>query len=157
MTILTWPARRWLVAAAAAALIAVVTGAPTDVIPNPWFTRMTPVLWWNYPVLAITSLLGGLTLATYIRTPAPGSPGINTAGGGLLSALAIGCPVCNKLVILLLGFSGALTIWAPLQPILGLLSAALLGWALRARLATERACPLQVNRPSPAITQQETR
>ena len=103
---------------------------------------MTPVQWWSYPVLAATALLGGLVAATYVRSPAQPAGLSRTAGGGLLSALAIGCPVCNKLVVLLLGVSGALTVWAPLQPVLGLASVALLGWALQTRLATERACPI---------------
>lgn len=141
-----WPARRWLVAAAAAAAFAVAAGAPTDVIPTPLFGRMTPVQWWSYPILAATALLGGLVTATYVRAPAQPAGLTRTAGGGLLSALAIGCPVCNKLVVLLLGVSGALTVWAPLQPILGLASVALLGWALRTRLVTERACPIPTSR-----------
>jgi hypothetical protein len=141
-----WPARRWLAAAAGAAVFAVAAGVPTDVIANPWFSRMTPVQWWNYPILVATALLGGLVLATYVRSPAEPSGLTTTAGSGLLSALAIGCPVCNKVVVLLLGFSGALTLWAPLQPILGLLALALLGWALRTRLAAERACPMPARR-----------
>ncbi len=51
--------------------------------------------------------------------------------------LAIGCPVCNKLALLLLGTSGALSIWAPIQPVLGAVSLALLTatvvWRLRLR------------------------
>jgi hypothetical protein len=140
-----WPARRWLVATAAAAFFAVAAGTPTDVIPTPLFERMTPVQWWSYPILAATALLGGLVTATYVRSAQP--VGLSrTAGGGLLSALAFGCPVCNKLVVLLLGVSGALNLWAPLQPVLGLLSVVLLGWALRTRLVTERACPLPTSR-----------
>jgi hypothetical protein len=50
--------------------------------------------------------------------------------------------VCNKLVVLLLGSAGAPTVWAPLQPILGLASLGLLGWAPRSRLTAERACPV---------------
>jgi hypothetical protein len=50
----------------------------------------------------------------------------------LLSVLAIGCPVCNKLVVLALGVGGALTYFAPVQPILGFLSVGLLAYALRA-------------------------
>jgi hypothetical protein len=50
-----WPARRWLVAAAAAAVFAVAAGAPTDVLPNPLFGRVTPVQWWSYPILASES------------------------------------------------------------------------------------------------------
>lgn len=142
MTMFSWPVRRWLAAIAGAAVFALLAGVPTAVIPNPVFSRMTPVQWWNYPILAVSAVLGGLVLATYVRTPTATATTGRTAGGGILSALAIGCPVCNKLVVLLLGFSGALSIWAPIQPILGLTSLALLTWALRTRLAAERACPL---------------
>ncbi len=51
--------------------------------------------------------------------------------------LAIGCPLCNKLALLLLGASGALSSWAPIQPILGAVSLGLLlvtvVWRLRVR------------------------
>jgi hypothetical protein len=51
--------------------------------------------------------------------------------------LAIGCPVCNKVALLLLGTSGALSVWAPIQPILGAISLGLLlatvVWRLRLR------------------------
>ncbi len=69
-----------------------------------------------------------------------------TVLGGVASFgafLAIGCPVCNKLALLLLGTSGALSIWAPIQPILGAASLALLAgtavWRLRLR-ATGATC-----------------
>src|SRR6266545_4414417 len=42
-TLIVWPARRWLAAASGAAVFAIAAGAPTDVIPNPLFVRMTPV------------------------------------------------------------------------------------------------------------------
>ena len=142
MPMLSWPPRRWLAALAGAAVFTLAAGIPTDVVPTPLFTRMTPVQWWNYPILIATAVLGGLLIATYVRAPSAAAGMGKTAGGGLLSALAIGCPVCNKLVVFALGFSGALTIWAPLQPALGIVSIALLGWTLRTRLATERACPV---------------
>jgi hypothetical protein len=117
-------------------------GVPTAVIPNPLFSRMTAVQWWNSRSSPPPPLLGGLTIATYLRATATKDTATKAAGGGLLSALAIGCPVCNKLVVAALGFSGALTIWTPLQPLLGLASVVLLGWALRTRLAGERGCPV---------------
>lgn len=40
---------------------AIVLGVPTGVIPTPLYTRMTPVLWWNYPVLAISAALLGFS------------------------------------------------------------------------------------------------
>lgn len=141
MTLSTWPARRWLAAAAGTALTLLVIGVPTGIVRTALYTRMTPVLWWNYPIWLATATLGGLILATYVRTPetrqAMTGP---SAGGGLLSVLAVGCPVCNKLVVALIGVSGALTVWAPIQPLLGIASLALLGFALRRRLAVERAC-----------------
>ena len=36
--------------------------------------------------------------------------------------LAIGCPVCNKIALVLLGTSGAMTVFAPLQPVIGAVS-----------------------------------
>jgi len=58
----------------------------------------------------------------------------------VLSVFAIGCPVCNKLVVLALGTGGALTYFAPVQPVLGLLSVGLLFYVLYTRLSTERSC-----------------
>ena len=134
---------RWhvLVALAAALLTAVVVGVPTGIIRTPLYTRMTPVLWWNYPVWAATAILEGLLCATYVRAgPAATRPG-RLIGGGLLATFAVGCPVCNKLVVLALGVSGALTYFAPLQPLLALASLGLLAYALRARLRAADSCP----------------
>lgn len=131
---------------------ALAVGVPTGVVPTPLFTRMTPVLWWNYGVWAATAVLGGLVVATYIRRPEDRTPrnGVTAAsGGGLLAAFAVGCPVCNKLVVAALGMSGALTIWAPLQPVIAVASIAALGWALRSRLRSEYACSIGADRPSP--------
>ncbi len=64
--------------------------------------------------------------------------------GGLISFLAVGCPVCNQLVVALVGTSGALSWWAPVQPVVGVLAVAMLVYTLRMRLATYRltACPV---------------
>jgi hypothetical protein len=105
-------------------------------LPNPWFTRMTPVRAFDIVLWPLTSLGAGALLATVALPGARGggrevSAG---AGGGLLSALAIGCPVCNKLVVFALGFSGALTYFAPLQPVLGVAVLLVIAVALRRRL-----------------------
>ncbi|WTZ54791.1 hypothetical protein OG716_24195 [Nocardia sp. NBC_01388] len=141
MTIAQWPVRRWLIAAAAGLAAALVVGVPTGVVSTPFYTRMTPVLWWNYPVWLATAVLSGLITATYVRSLVPST--IRSAGiwANLASAFAVGCPVCNKLVVALIGVSGALTVWAPLQPVLAFASLAVLGWALWRRLSGERACP----------------
>ncbi|MEU0684026.1 MULTISPECIES: hypothetical protein [Streptomyces] len=151
----TWPARRWVAAAAVTMIAALVIGVPTGVVPTPFYTRMTPVLWWNYPVWLVSSVLEGLLVATYVRMgPAEApetAPGTGTApperprtaralGAGLLSAFAVGCPICNKLVVLAIGVSGALAYFAPVQPVLAAASIALLVHALLRRLRTANAC-----------------
>jgi hypothetical protein len=148
----TWSARQWAAAATVTLLTAVVVGVPTGVVPTPFYTRMTPVLWWNYPVWAVTSVLEGLLIATYVRAkdaadqPADGKQQsrwtLRTIGPGMLSAFAVGCPICNKLVVLAIGVSGALSYWAPIQPVLAVASLALLGYALRSRLRAAVACPV---------------
>ncbi|MCF6524048.1 hypothetical protein [Streptomyces sp. JJ36] len=150
-TLAAWPRERWLVAAAGAAATALLVGVPTDVVPNPFFARSVPVQWWNLPALAATAVLAGTVLATYVRTPGTGRT--TTAGrlgsaGGVLSFFAVGCPVCNKLVLLLLGTSGALTYWAPLQPLVAAVSVLLLAEAALRRLNTSDSCPARA--PSPA-------
>lgn len=140
-----WSHRRWTAAAVGAVITTLALGLPTDVIPNPVFGRPVPVTWWSYPVLTISAVLGGLVLATYVREGAPAEPAeqisrLGTAGG-LLSFFAIGCPVCNKVVVLALGTSGALTWFEPVQPWLGVISIGLLAVALRSRLRGELACP----------------
>lgn len=151
-TLTGWPPSRWATAAITAVLTALLVGLPTAVVPNPVFGRAVPVQWWNYPALAVTALLGGIVLATFVNVPpareAPGAPTPSRAGsrlgtvGGLLSFLAVGCPVCNKLVLLLLGTSGALTLWAPVQPLVAVASVAALAVAALRRLAGEAGCPV---------------
>lgn len=138
----SWPTRRWLLALAVAVAYAAGAGLATDVIAGPVATRVVPPTWWSYPVLALTAGLGGLIAASYLRSSTQPAAQGRTVGGGLLSVLAIGCPACNKLVILALGTSGALNIWAPLQPLIGIASIVLLGWALHVRLTGEESCPL---------------
>lgn len=147
-----WPARRWGVAASAAVVFAVVVAIPTDMIDTPLFTRDIPVTWWAWPSLIASSILGGLLVATYVnpltRTNNAGSadPSADARparGGwvaGVLTFFAVGCPVCNKLVLLALGYAGAISWFAPVQPYLQLLAIILLGWALRVRLRGEREC-----------------
>ena len=134
-----WPARRWAVSALIAGAVGLAMGIPTGMIQTNFYHRMTPVRWWNYPVWATSALLIGLIAATYVARPGH-QPSVPLAGG-LLSTLAVGCPICNKVVVAALGVSGALNIWAPIQPWLGVASIALLGYALHRRLGAERACP----------------
>ncbi|PAY22716.1 hypothetical protein CEY15_12420 [Dietzia natronolimnaea] len=128
-------------------------GIPTVIIPNPVFGREVPVRWWEYPVLAATVLLTaawfGIRSAREAGTPSrlggdrPERPALVTAGVAT-AWFAVACPVCNKIVLLMLGTSGALGVWAPLQPWLAALSLVLLAGAVlyrwRARPCADGAC-----------------
>lgn len=136
--------RYWLVALAAAVVTALALGIPTDIVPNPWFTRMTPTGTDQYVFWILTSALTGALIGTYVlsRKLAKHMPS-QAIGSGLLGVLAVGCPVCNKLVVLLLGVSGAFQYFAPIQPYLGAASVILAATALAVRLrAWRRACAL---------------
>ena len=145
-----WGRRRWLAAAGAGVLGVLVVAVPTDLIDTPLFGREVPPTWWAWPALLVSAVLGGLLAASYVREPEDGSPSEDRedrrtrtwgGAGGVLTFFAVGCPVCNKLVLLALGASGALTWFAPVQPALSLLAIGLLGWALRRRLLGQLACP----------------
>ena len=132
-------------------------GVTTGIIPNPVFGRGVPVEPFAVVVWLASAPLIGIVMATYFA-PIPASgpvllgsgqghaaaePSIRRDGtalgsiGGFAAFLAIGCPTCNKIALLLLGASGATSVFAPIQPFIGAVSLALLAgtvvWRLRLR------------------------
>lgn len=135
---------RWGRATIVGLVTVLIIGIPTDIIATPWFAREIPVRWWEYPVLAGTCLLTAAWFGIQMATPEDirGRPG--AVGGAALALFAVGCPVCNKVVLLAIGTSGALGLWAPLQPYLAVLSLVLLGVAVAYRWRRRNcgpACP----------------
>jgi hypothetical protein len=154
--------RRLLLHAVAWTLVSgLVFGVVTAIIPNPVFGRSVapePFAIWTW--IASAPLMG-LVMATY-TAPAPPSPirlvtlepavaatadrRSTTLGSvaGIGAFLAIGCPVCNKIALVLLGASGAMSVYAPIQPFIGaaslVLLAATVAWRLRLR-ARGDVCP----------------
>jgi hypothetical protein len=128
---------------------AALIGVPTDVIPNPWFGRQTPVHPYDVIVLTVLSAITGALIVTYA---AAGGSAVGTKraglGSGVLGWFAVGCPVCNKIVVALLGASGATSTFAPLQPALGAAAIGLAGSALTLRVRALRrgACALPAPR-----------
>ena len=55
-------------------------------------------------------------------------------------AHAVGCPVCNKLALLALGSSGAITWFAPVQPYLATVALLMTAGALLVRLRGQTLC-----------------
>jgi len=150
-----WRARQVLVAAGAALGIGLLMGFATVLIPNQVFARDIPTVWWNYPVWVLSSVLLGMLVATYVTSPVPEQargiePGSRSeardvrtgTAAGVLAWFAVGCPVCNKIALLALGYTGALTWFAPLQPLLALVSLVLAAVAVLWRLKGQVSCPL---------------
>jgi hypothetical protein len=137
------PAIRLLPAAAIGLVAAigtvVIIGVPTDVIPNPLFGRQTPVHPYDVAVLIALGLLTGALVATYaIARDAGRATKRAGIGSGVLGWFAVSCPACNKIVVALLGASGATSTFAPLQPALGGLAVALAAAALAVRVRALR-------------------
>lgn len=64
-----------------------------------------------------------------------GTAGSGTVlGTSLVSAFAVGCPICNKIVVALVGVSGALGVSGPAQPVLAVMSLAALSTAVVRRV-----------------------
>ena len=141
-----WPSRRWLVALPTAVFTVVFIAVPTDLIDTSFFSRQIPPTAWSWPALIVSAVLTGLVTATYVAYPEGASSG-RAAGrmgmaGWLVTFFAVGCPVCNKLVLLALGTTGAMRFFEPVQPYLAAASIVLLGWALCARMTRENSCRL---------------
>lgn len=128
--------RRWGIrvvrGALAGGITLLVVGIPTDIIDTSMFGREVPVRTWEFPVLLATALLTAFWFGVDkpARVERTGTP---AALGVALTFFAVGCPVCNKLVLLALGTSGALGLWAPIQPFLAGVSLTMLTAAVIVR------------------------
>ncbi|WP_323174665.1 hypothetical protein [Natrialba sp. PRR66] len=129
-------------------------GLVTGLIPNPLYVRMVPRTPVDYLFLTLTALLAGVyvaqRLATEVVDPdfedAEGSGTDDATGedrwmlGGLVGGfLAVGCPICNVVLLALFSSSALMTYFDPLRPLLGLLSVALLAGLIYVRHS--RSCP----------------
>jgi hypothetical protein len=145
-TAISRPALRAAAIGVLAALVtAVVMGIPTDVIPNSWFERKLATTPFDVAVLIALSLLAGALAVTY-AIPAAAAANSRAAGigSGILGWFAISCPACNKIVVAMIGASGATGWFAAVQPALGAGAVVLAVAALAARVRTIRrgTCPL---------------
>ena len=148
--------RMALVAATTAVVFTLVVAIPTDLIDTPLFSRAIPPTWWAWPSLLASSVLSGALAATYVdpgaRLATDQATSRRGLAAGVLTFFAVGCPVCNKLALVALGSAGAVTWFAPFQPVLQAAALALLVWALVVRLRTRDRCPV----PAP-VPQEESR
>lgn len=116
--------------ATAAAMFAVL-GTVAALWNNPLFVRMTPTGGFEIALLLLQSVLAGV----YVGLPQ--SPcGRKTAGAGaIIGFLGIACPVCNKILVLLIGGALLLEYFEPVRLYVALGGAALLAAAVWLKLA----------------------
>src|SRR5215472_11714659 len=135
--------RFWGISSLYAVGAALLLGVPTVLVPNPLFSRTVPTNPQDYMIWVISALLIGplMGLATlYPALPKTTSANRSLKGSGhalagtLLSFFSVGCPACNKVVVLLLGLGGAMTIFNPVRPLLGLAAIGLMSVTLFLRV-----------------------
>lgn len=146
-----WSARNWLVAGVGALVTFLVIGLPTDVVDNPVFGRAIDETPWAMPVLVVTAVLAGLLAGTYVNSQPFDRPAKSATLGGALAYFAVGCPVCNKLVLLALGTTGAVNYFEPVQPYLAAVGIAALAWALHKRLVIAGSCEVSFDEQQQSV------
>jgi len=116
---------------ATAAAMFVALGTAAALWTNPLFMRMTPTGGFEIALLLLQSVLAGV----YVGLPR--NPcGKRTAGAGaIIGFLGIACPVCNKVLVLLIGGALLLEYFEPVRLYVALGGAALLALAVWLKLS----------------------
>jgi hypothetical protein len=116
---------------ATAAAMFVALGTVAALWNNPFFMRMTPTGGFEIALLLLQSALAGV----YVGLPR--NPcGKRTAGAGaIIGFLGIACPVCNKILVLLIGSALLLEYFEPVRLHVALGGAVLLALAVWLKLA----------------------
>ena len=135
----------WAAALLTGAVAYVAIAVPTALIVTPVFGRSIAPRPIDHVVAITSALLIGMIWAARRQPVEDGPADVPLDDGdqvarrrsllaGLVAGLAVGCPVCNKVVILSLGTSGALSWWGPIQPLLGAAALVMLVLVLRSHL-----------------------
>lgn len=114
---------------------------------NPFFARMTPAGGFEIALLLLQSTLAGI----YVGLPQRRC-GARTAGAGaVIGFLGIACPVCNKLLVLLIGSTLLLEYFEPVRLYVALGGAVLLAAAIWLKLR-RTACATGPASPTRSMT-----
>jgi uncharacterized membrane protein (Fun14 family) len=108
----------------------VALGTVSALWENPLFMRMTPTGGFEITLLLLQSALAGI----YVGIPRI-SCGKRTAGAGaIIGFLGIACPVCNKVLVLLIGSALLLEYFEPVRLYVALAGVGLLAAAVWIKL-----------------------
>lgn len=129
-----------LIGAISSIIIFILFGIPTDIIPNDFFTRMIPVSNLDVFFLILTSLMLGTYIGLYFYTKKRKKGKTLAYTGAAGSFVAISCPVCIKLLVLIFGAAALMTYLEPLRHYIGFLSLGLIGYLLYIKIGLVKKC-----------------
>lgn len=108
-----------------------ILGVPTALLPTGIFTRMIAPSLLDYVFLVLISAMLGAFIGFYVRRKRNGGREDTAAAGGtLIGALAIICPICNALLVSVFGAAFLLAWFDPARMFLGIISVLVLAGAL---------------------------
>lgn len=106
-------------------------GIPTALIPSGIYIRMIEVTIFDYFFLLATSMLIGIYIGLWSYKKESGHYGKKyLIGGSASSFFAVSCPLCNILLVSLIGVSSVMIFIEPLRPVLGVTGLLVLGYLI---------------------------
>lgn len=116
-----WPRRRWVAAALALPVAAVLLGASAG--------AASQARWWLWPALAVAASLAAVVVASYVPRPHSGR------------RLDVGCSPCAAVAALTLPLAAMALASSPADPTMTAVAVVLLLAGARQRLADSATCP----------------
>ena len=122
--------------------VVLLFGIPTALIPTQWFARMIPARTSDYVFLFLNSGLIGtyIGLHSYEKHERSKKGDALATTGSIANIFAVGCPICNKVLVALLGASAVMAYFEPMRIWLGLFSAGVIGSALWFKIKNVKSC-----------------
>lgn len=143
---LTWiPFKSLLRGTAAAIAMFIGLGTVAALWDNPFFVRMTPTGDFEIALLLLQSVLAGF----YVGLPQSRCGKRMAGAGAVIGFLGIACPVCNKVLVFLVGSTLLLEYFEPVRPYVALGGVALLALAIRLKLGRKACADAQI--PATAV------
>ncbi|MCR4335151.1 MAG: hypothetical protein NUV57_01290 [archaeon] len=121
-----------LITVGLAILFFIIMGTPTALVPNPFleYTRMIEATFFDYFFLATTSIMLAVLISLKLYFKSEKQIGAKEVTGGVAGFVAFSCPICNMLLVALLGGATIMAFIEPLRPILGMVSIVILGYLI---------------------------
>ncbi len=119
-----------------------IFGIPTALIPTGIYIRMIEATLLDYYFFLLSSVLIGVYVGLWHHNKynSRQSGNISVLGGGVSSFLAVSCPICNVILVSLIGVSSVMVFIEPLRPVIGIIGIALLGIAVYYKYREFRRC-----------------